>query len=386
MSVASTTPKGLKLINFDSTNWHQDEWDNWTLMDALLSASLGDTPFAVAGGTASAITLDYTPNRVLSNGLTIIFRTILASTGATTVNVDGLGAHALTLLGNPVAAGDLQAGDIVRAVYDGVSFNIIEPIRRLSNLQVLESLALLLTTDGGINITGPDNSSQHIRFGDASDADVGSITYNHATNTIAFETADTIYMILGSTGLQLNTKIVMDMTGANDLVIEPVSASTVRIGGDGLANGVYVNLITGEITFPNTVSFNGTVTGSFPVGTATGVLPIANGGTGANSAANARTALGLGAIALLANINGSHWLGQDLAVADGGTGASTAAVALANLGGLDLAGGTVTGDIVRSTKGIHAYFNSASMTSGEIFFQAVGADPMAGPGDIVFEW
>jgi hypothetical protein len=62
MTIASYTAKGLKLIDFNSDNWHQDEWDNWTLMDALLSANLGDTPYAVASGTASVITLDYTPD------------------------------------------------------------------------------------------------------------------------------------------------------------------------------------------------------------------------------------------------------------------------------------------------------------------------------------
>lgn len=44
--------------------------------------------------------------------------------------------------------------------------------------------------------------------------------------------------------------------------------------------------------------------------------------------------------------------GTDLAVADGGTGASTAAGALSNLGGLPLAGGTMTGDITMSAASI----------------------------------
>lgn len=75
-----------------------------------------------------------------------------------------------------------------------------------------------------------------------------------------------------------------------------------------------------------------------------------------------------------------------LQVAIGGTGATDATNAATNLAVLRLAGGTVTGNIVRSGKGIHPYFNNSSMTGGQIYIQAAGADPTANPGDIVFEY
>lgn len=49
-------------------------------------------------------------------------------------------------------------------------------------------------------------------------------------------------------------------------------------------------------------------------------------------------------------------------------------------------GGTVGGNMTRSGKGIHPYFDNSSMTSGKIFIQAVGADPTSAAGDIVFEY
>ena len=84
------------------------------------------------------------------------------------------------------------------------------------------------------------------------------------------------------------------------------------------------------------------------IGSLSSALPIASGGTGATTAANARTNLGLGTIATQAannvTITGGSITGiTDLAVADGGTGASDAATARTNLGAAPLASPAFTG-------------------------------------------
>ena len=94
-------------------------------------------------------------------------------------------------------------------------------------------------------------------------------------------------------------------------------------------------------TFSNLVgNVTGNVTGTL-TGNATnvsGVVAIANGGTGGTTQATARTGLGLGSLALQnansVNITGGTiaTLTTDLAIADGGTGASNAATARTNLG------------------------------------------------------
>lgn len=75
-----------------------------------------------------------------------------------------------------------------------------------------------------------------------------------------------------------------------------------------------------------------------------------------------------------------------LPVANGGTGSTSAPNALTALGAVPAAGGTVTGDITRSGKGVHLFYSSASMIGAEVFVQAAGADPTTNPGDVVFEY
>lgn len=77
-----------------------------------------------------------------------------------------------------------------------------------------------------------------------------------------------------------------------------------------------------------------------------------------------------------------------LAIANGGTGQTTAANAIAALGGVAKSGDTLTGNLVRNTKGAHVYFNAAGITTPEIFITASAAsDPRGGlPGQLWFKY
>lgn len=76
--------------------------------------------------------------------------------------------------------------------------------------------------------------------------------------------------------------------------------------------------------------------------------------------------------------------GGALPIANGGTAATSAANARTNLAVLALAGGTVTGNVIRSGKGAHVYFSDAAMVNPTIFLTAAAAaDPRGGlPGQI----
>jgi hypothetical protein len=109
-----------------------------------------------------------------------------------------------------------------------------------------------------------------------------------------------------------------------------------------LTGSNFVDLINNQ-TIGGVKTFSQTIQGSIS-GTAanvTGTVAVANGGTGATTASDARTNLGLGTIATqsasaVAITGGSITGITDLAVADGGTGASTAAQARVNLDAVGL--------------------------------------------------
>ena len=169
---------------------------------------------------------------------------------------------------------------------------------------------------------------------------------------------------LGSIALQSNTNV--NITGGN---IVGITDLAIEDGGTGAstAAGARINLGLGNIptTFvPGTVAVQNSNSINITGGSITGItdLAIADGGTGASTAFDARVNLGLGNIpttfipgtiasqnASAVAITGGSITGiSDLAVADGGTGASSAAGARTNLGAVAtttqiIAGGGLAG-------------------------------------------
>lgn len=110
------------------------------------------------GGTVNTYTL--TPSDALSSyGLrtTVLFSPAATNTGASTLNISGLGAKSiLSVSGAALVAGDLTAGDTFAAVYDGTQFRLLSLTKNYAD-QLAFSAALpaqvgnsgkFLTTNG----------------------------------------------------------------------------------------------------------------------------------------------------------------------------------------------------------------------------------------------
>jgi len=78
------------------------------LADAV--GALGSIPSVVSGGTANALTADFSPDVALENGTTVVVRANAANTTTTpTIAVDGAAAKTITKQGSTaLAAGDIK--------------------------------------------------------------------------------------------------------------------------------------------------------------------------------------------------------------------------------------------------------------------------------------
>ena len=125
------------------------------------------------------------------------------------------------------------------------------------------------------------------------------------------------------------------LDGRNSSTSNTVNTVVHRDSSGNFSAGTITATLVGNVTGNLTGNVTGTVTGNAT--NVDGTVAINNGGTGATTASNARTNLGLGTMATQASnsvsITGGSIAGiTDLAIADGGTGASTVVQARTNLG------------------------------------------------------
>lgn len=118
------------LENIHLFGWVSDGTDTSFIVGGLFNgivqaSSINFASASVVGGTANAITMDFSPDfPALSAGLQITFVAEAANTGATTLAIDGGTAKAIVegSDGSALEAGDIASGSVVTIIYDGTSW------------------------------------------------------------------------------------------------------------------------------------------------------------------------------------------------------------------------------------------------------------------------
>lgn len=194
--------------------------------------------------------------------------TVSASQGGTfnaAITANQVNADNIRIDGNTISSTDTN-GDITLDP-DGTG-NVVVKTAAIGGTPQSDAGLVLEGTDSSrcdLQILGDDGAYQSIYFGDASDADIGSIAYSHSSNSMRFTTNTSERMRIDSSGRLLvgtTDTALYNNTSGQGLVFDAASGSTQM-----LRDGNVVLLINRASSDGTLVTFyqNGAAEGSISV-------------------------------------------------------------------------------------------------------------------------
>jgi hypothetical protein len=213
MGTYKFTGLGAGTAATDSANLSQVQS---TVTKLLASVSGADTITAVGSPTLGAY----------AAGQMFYFIAAGDNTGAVTLNIDSLGAKAVTRDGTTaLAAGDIQSGEVCVVVYDGTRFQLVNGASQSASI-VTENLTVNKATV--LNESGGDNDTRI-----EGDTDANLVFVDASTDRVGFGTNAPLGKI-GIVGSSTNTIIIP--RSSNGTTASPVETQLI---GSTFTNGNY---------------------------------------------------------------------------------------------------------------------------------------------------
>ena len=239
--------------------------------DAVRMSQLqaGGTTFLTAAGT-DTITATATPSlTAYATGNLFTFVVAVTNTGAVTLNIDGLGAKAVTRDGTTaLAANDLVATEVVIVGYDGTRFQVLNP-NAATNYRVSGTLGVTGVATMTAAPVFSSATASRAMFTDGSKALVSNAITG--TGNVVMSASPTLTGTIGAAALTLTTPLGVSSGGTG---LATLTSAAVLLG-----NGTSTVNFVSPSSSGNVLTSNGTAW--------TSATPAAGGATISNDTSTA---------------------------------------------------------------------------------------------------
>lgn len=298
-------------------------------LGSVTSDPYDQSQYAAAAGT-NTYTASLTPTPTgYTLGMNIVLKFANANTGASSINLNSLGAISIVYLGAALVAGQISAGQVAHLTFDGTNFNLLDPA--LSAQTTYGAGTILANLTGGASAPTGATPLQisnvlgiaHVTVASASSTAIGGAASNYvyvsgATGILSFDTVASgivrTVVFQGSLTLTYNAASLIlpggvnITTGAGDVAIFVSEGSGVwRCVSYTTASGLPVS--TAANTQLNMAVLSTSGTWQVPAGVTNIKVTVIGGGGGGGGTNNGTPAAGAGGTTTFSSLSATGGAG-----------------------------------------------------------------------------